>query len=113
MDVGTVAELIDGTVITGGTRDYDVEYGFASDLMSDVLTLTADHGLFITGLVAPQTIRTAVVSDINVILFVRGKSVPESIVTLAEENEIVVITTARSMFRASGELYAAGLKPAF
>lgn len=81
--------------------------------MSDVLTLTSNNVLFITGLCAPQTIRTAVVADIQTILIVRGKSIPASLVELAAENEITLIRTTFSMYRACGVLYAAGLKPIF
>lgn len=90
--------------------DREVDHAFAADLMSDVLTLTDDNVLFITGLVAPQTIRTAVVSDIHTILVVRGKQVPESIVQIARENDIVLITSPYTMYRASGLLFGDGLQ---
>jgi hypothetical protein len=90
-----------------------IEYAFAADLMSDVLTLTQEHVLFITGLVTPQTIRTAVVSDIHTILIVRNKPVPQAVKDLAEENEICVMTSPYSMYRASGVLFHAGLPPVF
>ena len=93
--------------------DREIVYGFASDLMSDVLTLTQEHVLFITGLVAPQTIRTAVISDIDAILFVRGKGVPQSVVALAEENGLTLMCAAYSMYRACGELSAAGLRAVY
>lgn len=91
-------------------NDREVDYAFAADLMSDVLTLTNDNVLFITGLVAPQTIRTAVVSDIHTILVVRGKQVPESIVQIARENDIVLIASPYTMYRASGLLFGDGLR---
>jgi len=106
-----IAELVNGTFVCGEEMaERQVEYAFAADLMSDVLTLTHDNVLFITGLVAPQTIRTAVVSDIHTILVVRGKKVPDSILEIARENEITLITSPYTMYRASGILYADGLK---
>jgi len=93
--------------------DHQVDYAFAADLMSDVLTLTHENVLFITGLVAPQTIRTAAISDIHTVLIVRGKQVPHAIVELANENEICLLASPFSMYRASGELYKAGLPPVF
>jgi hypothetical protein len=48
---------------------------FASDLMSDVLTLKNDNLVLITGLATLQTIRTAEMADINCIIFVRNKKV--------------------------------------
>lgn len=114
MTVQQIADIVEGTVVREQVDDEPtVEFAFAADLMSDVLTLTHENVLFITGLVAPQTIRTAVVSDIHTILVVRGKPIPKAIVDLAEENEIALITTPWSMYRTSGELYKAGLAPVF
>jgi predicted transcriptional regulator len=108
-----IATIVNGTFVCGESNDDELLYAFAADLMSDVLTLTEENVLFITGLVAPQTIRTAVVSDIHTILVVRGKAVPKSIIDLAEDNGICIMTSPFSMYRASGELYRAGLAPVF
>lgn len=113
MTAREIATIVNGSFVCGEGNDTTVDYAFAADLMSDVLTITEEDVLFITGLVAPQTIRTAVVSDIHTILVVRGKSVPRDIVDLAEEDDICMIRTTFSMYRASGELYRAGLKPVF
>ena len=99
--------------MTDGFCDREVEFAFAADLMSDVLTLTHENVLFITGLIAPQTIRTAVVSDVHMVLVVRGKQIPASIVDLANENELCLLSSPFSMYRASGELYKAGLAPIY
>lgn len=113
MTVQEVATLVEAEFLCGESCEREVHYAFAADLMSDVLTLTHEDVLFVTGLVAPQTIRTAVVSDISTILVVRGKTVPKAILDLARENEICVLRTRFSMYRASGELYRAGLKPVY
>lgn len=108
-----IAAVVEGSFICGEEHERELAYAFAADLMSDVLTLTQEEVLFITGLVAPQTIRTSVVSDIHTILVVRGKPIPRSIVALAEENDITIIASRFSMYRASGELYRAGLRAIF
>ena len=113
MTIKEVAAAVNGTIVTGADTGHEIEFAFASDLMSDVLTLTHENVLFLTGLVAPQTVRTALVSDINVILIVRGKAVPRSIIDLANENEIALIATTFSMYRASGVLFAEGVEAIF
>lgn len=113
MTAQEIATIVTGSFVCGETNGATVDYAFAADLMSDVLTITEENVLFITGLVAPQTIRTAVVSDIHTIVVVRGKAVPRAIVEMAEEDDICIIRSPFSMYRASGELYAAGLKPVF
>lgn len=80
-----------------------------SDMMSDVLAFVKDHGILLTGLVNPQTVRTAMMMDIKGIVFVRGKKPDAAVVSLAEENGIVLLTTDYRMYTACGLLYTAGL----
>ena len=110
MDVTEIVRLTQGKVICGQNRD--LEYAFASDLMSDVLTLKRDKLLLITGLTNLQTVRTAEMSDIEVILFVRNKQVNQEMIALAEENGITLIVSPFTMFRACGALQG-GLQPIY
>ncbi len=106
--------LVDGEFVTGESRiEESVEYAFASDLMSDVLTVKATHFILITGLSNLQSIRTAEMSDVHFILIARGKKVTEEMIELAEENDMVLITTKYSVFKTAGILYGAGLKPVY
>ena len=125
MKLRDIAAAVQGEVICGADRlDENVDYAFASDLMSDVLTiktddfllitgLKTDDFLLITGLANVQSVRTAEMSDVEYILFVRGKAVTEEMSALAEDNGMVVIRTDYSMFKTSGILYGAGLKPVY
>ena len=91
----------------------EVEFAFASDLMSDVLTIEKDNLLLITGLANLQTIRTSEMSDINKIIFVRKKKVSNEMIQLAIENDMILIECEYSMFKTSGILFKSGLKPVF
>lgn len=114
MKIKDLLAIIEGELLTGEAfTDNQIAYGFASDLMSDVLRLEADNLVLLTGLVNTQAVRTAEMSDINCIIFVRGKQIDQAVRELAIENDMVLIRTGYSMFKASGELYKAGLKPVF
>lgn len=115
MFVKNVAELTGGKIVCGLDHmdGRIVEYAFSSDLMSDVLTLDTEHLLLITGLTNLQTIRTAEMSDITAILFVRNKKVSAEMIGLANELSMVLMETPRSMYAASGILYSSGLKAVF
>ena len=112
----TLREIVDklgATVGLGADRlDTEVDRCFASDLMSDVLTLK-DTPVLITGLCNVQTIRTGDMANLEVVIFVRGKRPTEDMVELADENDMVLICTQYSMFKTCGILYEAGLKPLF
>ena len=91
----------------------EVEFAFSSDLMSDVLTVKTQNILLLTGLANIQSLRTAEMSDVVNVIYVRGKKVTEEMKELAEENGILLIECDYSMFRASGILYKAGIKPIY
>lgn len=114
MELKTIVSEINGTAQIG--RDLlqnNVDFAFASDLMSDVLTVEKEDILLITGLANLQTIRTAEMADIRYIIFARGKSINNEIIQLATENNMVLITTPYSVFRVSGILYQLGIQPVF
>ncbi len=92
---------------------HEVEFAFASDLMSDVLTVKTNNLLLITGLVNIQSIRTAEMSDISCIIYVRGKKITEDIKLLAKESGIILLECKFSMFKTCGILFQRGIKPVY
>jgi hypothetical protein len=114
MTLREIIERLDAEVIHDNHQvERDVKYAFAADLMSDVLRLDSSEIILITGLANPQVIRTAEMSDISSILFVRDKRVTPEMIALAGESGIALLRCRHSMFKACGELYAAGLEPLF
>lgn len=114
MRVSEICELLSATVICGNKHDnVHLEKGYSSDLMSDVLTLDTDNLLLITGMCNLQTIRTAEVADIRFIVFVRNKKASEEMLVLAREHGICIMESPFTLFKASGLLYMAGLKPVY
>ena len=114
MKIKDIVRVIEGKVICGhDLLESEIHKGFASDLMSDVLTLDTDGLILITGLANTQTIRTAEMSDISCIVYARDKKISEDMINLAIESKIVLIECSSSVFKTSGLLYNAGIKPVF
>ena len=114
MKIENIIKLLNAKVLCGKHRiSDDISHAFSSDLMSDVLTLDAENILLITGLVNVQIIRTAEVAEIHHLVVVRNKKVSVDIVELAKSLNMVLIESPYSMFKASGILYANGLKPLY
>jgi predicted transcriptional regulator len=112
--VADIVETIEGRVLCGQTQlSYEVEFAFSSDLLSDVLTVKQDKTLLITGLANIQTIRTADVVEIKVIIIARNKKATDDMVKAACDNEMILIESPFSMFRTSGLLYQKGIKPIY
>ena len=111
MKIREIAELANAQVhCCNELLDGEVHSACGSDMMSDVLAFVKDQGLLITGLVNPQVVRTAEMMDMRAILFVRGKSPTPEILKLAEQSDMVVMSTALRMFEACGLIYESGLK---
>lgn len=114
MKIQQIQALTQARVVCGeGRTDYEAECAFASDLMSDVLTLDCSRVLLITGLCNMQTVRTAEMADVECILFVRGKKITPDMLQVAAENNMILMETCHSMYHAVGELYSNGLLPVY
>lgn len=114
ISIGDIAAKLNAEIRCGTQYlDKETAYAFASDLMSDVLTLNSDSVTLITGLANVQSVRTAEMSDIKCIVYARGKKASPEMVELAEENEMVLMECRYSMFRISGLLYQAGVQPVY
>ncbi|MFA6775326.1 MAG: DRTGG domain-containing protein [Sphaerochaetaceae bacterium] len=109
-----VIQITGAKLVCGESHlEQEVRLGFASDLMSDVLTLLEDDILLITGLSNNQSIRTAEMSDIANVLLVRNKFPSQTMIEMANELDIALACTPFSAFKTSALLYNAGLKPVY
>lgn len=90
--------------------DREVETVCGADLMSDVLAFTKEKTLLLTGLTNLQVVRTAEISDLVGIIFVRGKRPATELIQLAEENSIPLLVSECTLYEACGKLYAKGLR---
>ena len=114
MQISDICNLLSAQIICGYEHlSANIERGYSSDLMSDVLTLDTDHLLLITGMCNLQTIRTAEMADIRFIVFVRNKKANDDMQALARENNLCIMESPFTLFKASGILYQAGLKPVY
>ena len=114
MKICEIAEAVNGEIVCCSERAEDsIDCAFASDLMSDVLTLKLHNFMLITGLSNIQSVRTAEMSDLQYVLIVRNKNITLDMIELAKESGIVLIRSPFSLFKASGVLYEKGLKPVY
>lgn len=104
-------KLIDGQLLTEQkNEDQEITGAMGADLMSDVLASIRSEAALLTGLCNPQVIRTAMIADIRAIVFVRGKLPEAETITLANEENIPLVTTKLGLFETCGILYKAGLQ---
>ncbi|MDK2800029.1 MAG: hypothetical protein PWQ70_1648 [Clostridiales bacterium] len=112
MKIREVCNLLNAQVLAReDLLDNEIYSAFGSDLMSDVLTFAHGRMALLTGLNSPQVIRTAEMSDIPLIIFVRGRNLSQNIINMAVERSICLLGTEYIMYEACGKLYEAGLPP--
>ncbi|MDQ7782264.1 MAG: hypothetical protein RDU20_05275 [Desulfomonilaceae bacterium] len=110
MTIREVIEVLSGQILVDNHElDNDVPMGGAADLMSDVLAFGTEGMVLMTGLTNPQTVRTAEMAGIEVVVFVRDKTPPPETIALARDLGITLIRTGYTMYEACGRLYNAGL----
>lgn len=119
MHLKDLISIIDGTVFTNNTYNQcqEIKYAFSCDLMSDAILLlgnipteVCNESFLSTGLPTIQTIKTAEILDMKVILVVRGKQPTKQIIDLAESKDMIIIGTKLTSFESSGRLYMNGIK---
>lgn len=111
MKISEVKDILQAEVLSGkDLLDTEVHSACGSDLMSDVLAFVKDQALLLTGLLNPQVIRTAEMMDIKAIIFVRGKRPDDDVIELAEDHQMILMSTELPLYVACGKLYSGGLK---
>ena len=110
MKMSMIRDLLEADVLCGeDALEGDVYSACGSDMMSDVLAYVKDQAVLLTGLVNPQVIRTAEMMDMKCIVFVRSKKPTAAMVSMAEDDGIVMMATDKRMYDACGTLYINGL----
>lgn len=92
--------------------NFEVDTVLASDGMSEILAFHIPGALMITGLTNIQSVRTANVADVRVIVYIRGKRPNDKTLELARQKKIPILATALGMFDVCAILHAKGLKGA-
>ena len=111
MKLTTVQEILEAKVIYGDEfLNKEVLNACGADLMSDVLVFTKQKTLLLTGLNNVQVVRTAEISDLAAIVFVRGKEPNEAVIEAAKKNKLPLFSTKFTLYEASGLLYTEGLR---
>lgn len=114
MKLSEIAKVLNAKVICGQDRlDEEQDKAFASDLMSDILTLGDNFPMIVTGLCTMQTIRTCEMGNLDIVVFVRKKKPTQEMIELAEDEGMVLMECEYSMFKTCGLLWEAGLKPIY
>ncbi|MDN5344717.1 MAG: hypothetical protein PWQ18_828 [Clostridia bacterium] len=111
MKLREIQAILAAEVFTGADKlDLEVEAGFGSDLMSDVLAFTRGRVVLLTGLTNTHVIHTASMVDAVAVVFVRGKRPDRALIDAAAKMGLPLLGTKLLMYDSCGRLFRAGLK---
>ncbi len=106
MKLSEVVHTLQAEVLCGEEwLDCEIDTICGADLMSDVLAFATGRTILLTGLTNIQVVRTAFLSDLVGIVFIRGKKPGADIIAMAAEKGIPLMATAYPMYEACGRLY--------
>lgn len=113
MKASQAMEILEAQVLCGGEYldEFEIESAFGADMMSDILAFHVQPStLILTGTINHHLMRTLEMLDIRCALFVRGKTVPEEIISAARELNMILLNTDKTLFTSCGLLYLGGLR---
>ena len=99
---------VNGTVVVDNPNA-NINYGYASDLLSDVMGHCGDESVLITIQNHLNAIAVCTLAGIEVVVICNGRPVPDDMKAAAEREGVGLVTTPLSQFAAAIAL--AELKP--
>ncbi|MGI6496506.1 MAG: hypothetical protein ACOX5G_10555 [Kiritimatiellia bacterium] len=106
MTIQKVAEVLQGTVVTGADDPRPVGAVVASDLMSDVLLFDEDNILLLTSLASEQSIRTAHIVGAMGVVVHNAKPLPEAMCKAAESLGVPLVSSPLTKYDSCVRLHA-------
>jgi len=106
MTLKQIAESLGLNVLTAEDMlDREVNTGYTSDLLSDVMANAKQNNLWITLQLHQNIVAVAKLKELSGIVMVNNRMPEEDTMKKAEEEKIPLLTTADSAFVVSGKLY--------
>jgi len=111
MELKTIVEKLGLEVKAGeNALNRQVEGGYGSDLLSDVIAHSEKGDVWITLQVHQNIVAVAVLKELAGIIIIGGKTPLEETIAKARKEDVVIMTSSLSAFELSGRLYQMGLR---
>ena len=111
MKLSEIRDILKARVLTGDDElGRNIVAGGGADIMEAFLSAVAKDGLILTGLMSEEVVRTATISQVGAVVFVRGQEPTPRIIEQAQNFNLPLLVTDYSMFVSIGKLYMNGLR---
>lgn len=88
----------------------EVESGYVSDLLSNVMGQAAENYVWVTMQGHPNIAAIASLLSLACVIVAGDASIDPDTIERANENEVLIFKTASSSFEITGQLYSLGVK---
>ncbi len=95
---------------SSGMLDREVDGGYVSDLLSDVIANARTGDVWITLQLHENIVAVACMKDLAGIVVTNGREPEKATLDRAEEEDIPIMVSGLSTFELAGELYQLGLR---
>ena len=110
MKLNQIVEKFDLKVrCNANNMDVEVNNGYVSDLLSDVLANSEENDLWITLQIHPNIVAIASIKGLSGIVIINSREPEEETVKKAKEKGVAIMVSQMTAFELSGRLYALGL----
>lgn len=110
MKLEEIVEKFDLEVVSGESNlNRDVEHGYVSDLMSDVIANAQEGDIWITLQVHVNIVAVASMKELSGIILIGGRHPEEPTLEKAKAENMPILISGLSAFEMAGRLYAAGI----
>jgi predicted transcriptional regulator len=109
MKLQSVVPVIQAQVLTAAA-EAELTGCYISDLLSDVLAHAQPGVLWVTIQTHRNVVSVAAMKDIATVLFTCGRKPDAAVLAEAEQEGIVLLSTALTTHQAAGKLWEAGLQ---
>ena len=106
MKIGEMAKKMELETICNECEDSEIQGGYTSDLLSDVMANAGHDQVFITIQSHKNTVAVATLAGISAIILANNRPVPDDMIASAKEEGIALFRSTENQFILSGKLYA-------
>ena len=106
MTVREIVEKLNLKVFSGEKGlDREVKFGYASDLLSDVMGFAKEGSIWITLQTHKNVMAIATLKDLSAVVLVKGFEPEKETVEVSNDEEIPVLGTKDQTFELAGQIY--------
>jgi hypothetical protein len=111
MNVAEAIQSVEGTITAGSSAvDREIQGGYASDLLSDVMGNSREGDIWITMQKHVNVVAVAQLNNLAAIVLVNGRKPEPDTVVRADEIGVPIISTPLQAFEAIGILFSQGVR---